>query len=403
MRNGVFMTVSECMDKAKKYMEQLTICSEHNVPERIVADEHAFFTWDNELRTPSLKPYLFDWSYYNGVVMEGLLDIYETDKVKYVRLHDYVKEYLDAMITEDEKGHPVLDRNKAGYVDHHGVDCYKSAMLLEKMTDGKDVYAAIADDLYRDLTSDTYVNSHGDIVSVKYTEEALGGNYWHGWAGGNPPKYKVWLDGIYMIQPFITAHAGRVGGHAQLEKGVRRFEWVATELLSPQGIYYHAGNGRDDVCDFHWLRATGWYGMAMADVLELLPEEMSVGIRKAVKLFVDGMLKIQDESGMWANLADRPVTATNRLETSGTAMMVYTILKAVRLGALDEEYRDKAVKAFCALAEQKLRDGKLEDIYMKAAADGTNNYEDPEYYMPDEGKGSGPFLMAYAEMLLFGC
>ena len=51
------------------------------------------------------------------------------------------------------------------------------------------------------------------------------------------------------------------------------------------------------------------------------------------------------------------------------------------------------------MAEQKLTGGALQDIYLKASANNTNNYEISEYYLPDEGKGSGPFIMAYSEML----
>ena len=51
------------------------------------------------------------------------------------------------------------------------------------------------------------------------------------------------------------------------------------------------------------------------------------------------------------------------------------------------------------LAEKKLDETGLRDIYLKAAANGTNNYEEPGYYLTDEGKGSGPFIMAYSEML----
>lgn len=111
------------------------------------------------------------------------------------------------------------------------------------------------------------------------------------------------------------------------------------------------------------------------------------------------MLKYQDESGLWANLADQPVTATNRLEVSGTAMMIYMMLKGVRKGWLNESYREPAIKAFNAIVNTKLHDNVLEDIYLKASANNTNNYEITEYYLPDEGKGSGPFIMAYSEML----
>ncbi len=393
------MELQNVLEKAHAYIDGLTIDSKENVPKEVVADEHKFFTWDNEYRTPSEKPYLFDWSYYNGVVMEGLYDIYAVNPEAGERYHDYVKEYLDAMLVKDEDGNVSLNRRLAGYVDHHGADCYKTAAVLMKMTNGHDDYMKLASVLYRDLTDTTHVNSKGNIVPLEFMEEDLGYNYWHSWANGKAPKYKVWLDGIYMLQPFLASYAAKTGDQAQLDLIKKRFQWVAETMLAPNGMYVHACNSKDDVCAFHWTRAMGWYAMAMVDVMDAAGGELIDAIKPNLKLFVDGMLKYQDESGMWANVADWPVTETNRLETSGTAMMVYTILKGVRKGWLDASYRDAAVKAFTAMTELKLSEDGLADIYMKASANNTNNYENTEYYMPDEGKGSGPYIMAYSEMI----
>ncbi len=387
------------MTAAKEYIDALTIRSKENVPETVVKDEKRFFTWDNEKRTPSEKPYLFDWSYYNGVVMEGLFDIYEADPSAGAEYLDYVRRYLDSMIVTDESGAKKLSRDLAGYVDCHGADCYKTAALLIRASDGGDAYMEIASELYRDLTDEGHVNSKGNIVPKEFTEAALGHNYWHSWAGGKPPKYKVWLDGIYMLQPFIAHCAARTGDTAQLALVQERLNWVADTMLAPDGLYYHACNSRGDVCPYHWTRAMGWYGMAMTDVMEVLPPEYMPERKKALKVFVDGALRFQKESGMWTNVADWPETATNRLETSGTAMMVYTILKGVRNGWLDPSCQEAAVRGFVEMTERKLRGGRLEDIYLKASANNTDNYQIPEYYLPDEGKGSGPYIMAYSEML----
>ena len=393
------MDKTAILEKAKNYVDALTIHSTHNVPKEIVSDEHKFFSWDNEKRTPSVKPYLFDWSYYNGVVMEGLYDIYQAKPESGTEYKNYVLEYLNAMLVTDENGHHHLSHNLAGYVDHHGADCYKTAALIMKAWDENPAYAEVAAELYRDLTDPTHVNSKGDIVVKKYTEKALGENYWHCWAGGQPPKYKVWLDGIYMLQPFLAHYAAKIGDTKQLETINHRLTWVADTMLAPNGMYYHACNSKEDVCAYHWTRAMGWYAMAMVDVMEVLPECYLEERKAALKLFADGILKYQDESGLWANLADQPVTETNRLEVSGTAMMIYMLLKGVRKGWLNESYREPAIKAFNAIVNTKLHDNILEDIYLKASANNTNNYEIPEYYLPDEGKGSGPFIMAYSEML----
>ncbi len=391
--------VKAALEKAKAYIDGLTVDSPVNVPEAVVADEHKFFTWDNEKRTPSKDPYLFDWSYYNGVVMEGLFDIAEAGADPDGRYADYVKRYFDALIVTGEDGCPHVSRNLGGYVDCHGADCYKTAGLLVREAPGSETYMQVCRELYRDLTDEAHVNSTGHIVPKEYTEAALGRNYWHSWRNDKPPKYKVWLDGIYMLQPFISRFAALTGDRAQLELVNGRLSWVAKNMLASNGLYYHAANSADDVCPYHWTRAMGWYGMAMADVMEVLPEEFIPERKAALKTFVDGVLKYQKPEGLWANVADWETTETNRLEVSGTSMMVYTILKGVRRGWLDRSCLEPAVKGFTAIAEMKLKDGRLNDIYLKASANNTNNYEIPEYYLPDEGKGAGPFIMAYSEML----
>ena len=395
--------IRKALEKTKNYVDGLTIRSKVNVPAEVVADELKFFTWDNEKRTPSGndKPYLFDWSYYNGVVMEGLFDIYEADPENNGEYLDYVKEYLDAMIVTDETGHKSLNRRLAGYVDYHGADCYKTAALLIRVATltGNQDYLQICADLYRDLTDPSYINTSGHNVPKEYTEEALGHNYWHCWAGNKAPMFKVWLDGIYMLQPFISHYAAYIKDEKQLALIQERLDWVAKTLLAPNGMYYHAANSAEDVCAFHWTRAMGWYGMAMVDVMEVLPESYMEARKAALKTFVDGMLKYQDESGLWANVADWKVTETNRLEVSGTSMIVYTILKGVRNGWLDASYKEAALKGFLAMVETKMDEKGLHDIYLKASANNTNNYEDTEYYLTDEGKGAGPFIMAYSEVL----
>ena len=393
--------IAAAVQKAEAYIRALTIESAVNVPAEIVADERKFFTWDNEKRTPGEKPDLYDWSYYNGVVMEGLFDIYEADPAAYPKYLSYVKEYLNAMIVSDENGHKSLSPCLAGYVDSHGTDCYKTAVLMARVgiAEKEADYLQICADLYRDVTDTAYTNSTGHIVPVEYTEESLGHNYWHGWLDDKAPKYKVWLDGIYMLQPFISHFAAENGDAGQLALVQERLNWVRETMIAPDGMYWHAANSAEDSCKYHWTRAMGWYGMAMVDVMEVLPEEYMAERKEALKIFVEGVLKYQDESGLWANVADWEVTETNRLEVSGTSMMVYTILKGIRNGWLEESFREATIKAFVAMTERKMDENGLHDIYLKASADNTDNYQDPEFYLTDEGKGSGPFIMAYSEML----
>lgn len=380
------------LEKSREFIEKLTVDSAVNRPKQIVTSGNEFFSWDNEHRSKENgKAYLYSWSYYNGVIFEGLKYIYE--KTGDQRYMSYVREFLDAMITDGKLN------EHAGYVPYHGLDCYKTASLLADFC-GFDSSGKPADDEYNKAAARLY----HDLVTVNecYTEETLGGNYWHSWHDGKAPVYKVWLDGIYMAQPFTARYAWKSQDKAQLAAIYRRFRWVADNMLAPNGLYYHAANSKDDVCNFFWLRAIGWYAMAQVDVMEYMSEEYLSEMKNDLKHFIDGMLKFQDESGMWRNLVDQPLTESNRTETSGSAMIIYCILKAIRLGWLEDAdgtYKYAAEKAFCYIVEKKLGSNGLKDIYLMASASGLNNYEKIEWYKEYEGKGTGPFIMAYAEMI----
>lgn len=384
--------IKEAVSRARSFIENLTVASERNRPREAVTGEDRFFTWDNEHRSKKNgQAYLYFWSYYNGVIFEGLKYIY--DSTGEYRYEAYIREFLDAMITDGRLN------EHAGYVPYHGVDCYKTASLLTEFCefDGKgepidSEYNRTAAELYRDLTE----------RNSCYTEESIGGNYWHKWYDGTPPRYKVWLDGIYMTQPFLARYARKSDDCEELKRIYKRFCWVAENMLAPNGLYYHAASSKEDYCNFFWLRAIGWYAMAQVDVMEHMPEEYLTEMKKNLKHFIDGMMRYADSSGMWKNLVDQPLTESNRLETSGSAMMVYCILKAVRLGFIDDgdgSYSNAAKRAFCCITEEKLTPNGLKDIYLMAAASGVNNYERIDWYKENEGKGTGPYVMAYSEMI----
>ncbi len=389
--------LADAVKKVDAWVNALTVDSKENVVKDILSDEEKFFTWDNEKRTPLKYELLFDYSYYNGVIMEGLYDVYESDCDKYQRYYDYIKEFLDGLMDKNADGRYELNYRRSGYIDSHGADCYKTAALFERFSDGEDSYQDVCNTLYYHLTDEKYINSFGFNPATEKMPAECGHNYWHCWKSA--PKYKIWLDGLYMLQPFIAHHAARICDLKQLELVNERLDWVAKNLLAPNGMYYHAANSKEDFCNFFWTRAIGWYGMAMVDCMEVLPEEYMKDRMNALKIFVDGMIKFQGENGIWNNMPDQPATATNRPETSGTAMIVYTILKGIRNGWLEESYKEAAYKAFVALCEEKLDSDGLHDIYLKAMASGENNYEITEYYLTNEGKGAGPFIMAYSEVL----
>mgnify|MGYP000041932936 CR=1 FL=1 len=88
----------EAMLRARAFIDRLTVDAPDGDPKAIVEDENRFFAWDNEHRSPKTgKTFLFDWSYYIGIVMEGLYYMYEAGAG--TRYRDYAKRYLHAVET----------------------------------------------------------------------------------------------------------------------------------------------------------------------------------------------------------------------------------------------------------------------------------------------------------------
>jgi len=99
---------------------------------------------------------------------------------------------------------------------------------------------------------------------------------------------------------------------------------------------------------------------------------------------------------MWHQLLDKP---DSYLESSVTAMYVYTVAKAVNEGWISKRFITIAQRGWDALSKKVTPDGQIPDICI-----GTSVEEDISYYYNrprelNDTHGLGAFLMAGAEMI----
>ena len=74
--------------------------------------------------------------------------------------------------------------------------------------------------------------------------------------------------------------------------------------------------------------------MALLDTLDKADASVGEPYERLKKVFVDlmdAMLKYQDASGMWYQVVNFGGMEKNYLETSGSSIMAYALLKGVRL------------------------------------------------------------------------
>ena len=154
----------------------------------------------------------------------------------------------------------------------------------------------------------------------------------------------------------------------------------------------------------------------MLDTLNKASDKNSAKWNKLRSNFIElmeSMLKFQDESGMWYQVPNYPGKGSNYLETSGSAIMAYSMLKGIRTGILtDKKFLEAGKKAFEGICSKYLTtdNGNLHlgGICLVAGLGPENNTRRDgsfEYYMSepiveDDAKGVGPFSLAYNEYKL---
>lgn len=346
------------------------------------------------------------WNYEDGCVLVGCIDLYAVTGEKKYR--DFVVDYCDRFVGPFGS---IVNFDYRQY-STDSINASKALFFaLDETGDGR-YRAAIEQSMER----------------VRNCPRCKCGNFFH----KERYAWQVWLDGLYMLQPFYAAYEMRFGGKAQIGDIVNQFKNVRKNLyIEETGLYVH---GWDESraqfwCDKetgrsanYWLRSMGWYLMALIDCIDLIDEQLYEHRRALIDLFreaVAGILPYADEkSGMFFQVIDRKDLEGNYTETSGTAMVAYAVLKGVRLGVLSEEKaKPFGIRAFEGLLREKLTekaDGSLslKDICLVAGLgkgpdggmprDGSAEYYLSEPKCEDDSKGTGPFMMALSEYLRAG-
>lgn len=373
----------EVADQINEYIEYLLDQSSAEKP-----------MWNKELVREG-KPN--KWNYIDGCMITALLSLYEmTGKERYF---SFAKDFVDYFVQED------------GTIRTYNVKEYN----LDNINTASNLFF-----LY-DKTGDEKYRRALDLVRTQLdtmprTKE---GSFWHKDIYPN----QVWLDGLYMAEPFYMRYETKFRKMEKCSDVIHQFKNVEKHMKDPKtGLYYH---GYDESREMYWadpetgcspnfwLRSLGWFSLALTETAQACDESLYYEKRYLIGLLenlADSLKPFQDESGMFYQVPDRADAEGNYLETSGTALIAYAILKAVRLGYIAPRYAEMAEKAFDGICESYLsknEDGtlKLGGICLVAGLGGAQHRDGSlEYYFSEpvvenEAKGVAPFLLAYTEIL----
>lgn len=189
----------------------------------------------------------------------------------------------------------------------------------------------------------------------------------------------MWTDDLYMCLPFM-ARLGAMTG----EK--RYFDDIAVQVRGFFGRMFMEEEGllshilfvdKNALNRVPWGRGNGWGLLALSEVLILMPEEHEEYefVMETYRRFASGVLRHRDrEKGMWHQVVNNP---RSYLETSGSAMFITALARGVRLGWIDENYKDDVNEAWEALLNKCVdSDG---NVYGVCKGSGCNMEE--KYYL----------------------
>ena len=269
-----------------------------------------------------------NWEYSNAIVLHGIEKVYK--KVNTAAYRTYIKTYVDDYV------------DGAGTIAQtiNSLDRLHPAILLLFLYEDP---ATSAGDKTRYKTAADFSRNFlvGPTASYPKTSDNI---FWH----KNNGSYDniVMLDGMYMAHPFLAKYGKMFNDNAATDTAVNQILRFHSHVYnSSTKLAKHAWtstpasytwDGAGGVSNTYWSRAMGWYMMALVDVLKYVPTShpRRGELLTALANLADGIKNYQDAtSGLWYQVMDQNASlANNYLESSGSAMFIYSLRTATDSG-----------------------------------------------------------------------
>jgi unsaturated rhamnogalacturonyl hydrolase len=337
------------------------------------------------------------WDYALHVTLLGMLELSaKTGDRKYA---DFVEKSTSTWIRPD------------GTIEGYKIEDYN----IDNLAPGRTLIA-----LYQRTGEERYRTAAGLLRSqLEKHPRTQEGGFWH------KKRYtsQMWLDGLYMGEPFYGKYTQLFGGEAGTwDDIVKQFRLIDRYLHDPEtGLYYHGwdeakaqkwADKQTGRSGSFWGRAVGWWAMALVETLEYFPPDhpSRQELLAILKKTADGIVKYQDAgTGLWWQVLDQGDRKGNYLEATASCMFSYSLAKAVNEGWLPQEYLKAARKGYDGITRDLIRVGDQGDVNLIKCCevaglgqpdrrDGSYEYYISEPIVENDLKGVGPFIRAGIEL-----
>src|SRR6478736_7056588 len=220
----------------------LTPAQAQTPSERMAAT--AMARWQNSWETDPARTER--WSYEQGVLLKGIENVWmNTGDGKYF---SFIQRSIDRFVTDD------------GNIKTFKLEDYN----LDNVNEGKMLLT-----LYRVTEREKYKKAADHLrEQLKGQPRTHEGGFWH----KKIYPYQMWLDGLYMGEPFYAEYAATFNESAAFDDIANQFVWMENHARDESKQQKWA-NPQTGLSPHFWARAMGWYGVALVDVLENFPKD----------------------------------------------------------------------------------------------------------------------------------
>lgn len=220
-------------------------------------------------------------------------------------------------------------------------------------------------------------------------------------ARNRPHLNTVWLDDMYMGVPCLAWYGRYKNDPTYVDEAIRQIKLFKEKMWVPEHKLFRHGwvEAMQPHPAFHWGRANGWAILTMCEVLDAIPTNNPNRpmVLDLLRQHIEGLAQLQDMTGLWHQLLDRPETY---LETSCTAIYAYCIAHAINEGWVDAlTYGAQVYLAWHAITANVNEQGQVMNTCV-----GTGMGFDPAFYAYRPvhvmaAHGYGPVIWAGAEVI----
>lgn len=336
------------------------------------------------------------WNYIDGCMITALLCASEiTGEKKYF---DFAENFIDYYVFDD------------GTIRGYS----KEKFNLDDVNEGKVLF-----ELYEKTHKEKYKKAISLLESqLEEQPRTATGNFWHKQIYPN----QIWLDGLYMGQVFSALYK-KYFGNKDYSDVVNQYKSVRKLMFDEnKKLYYHGCDcskkafwaDKETGCSKNfWLRSIGWFCISLIDIIEFIDDENAKS--ELVKIFaeeIDGISQYADkETSMYYQVVDKGGEEGNYLETSGSSMIAYAMMKGARLGVIDGKYAEQGRKTFDGICKKYLSISENGDLNLGGIClvaglgpeenprrDGSYEYYISEPVVENDAKGVAPFVLCYTEV-----